>query len=140
MLNGAARNLRAECARQEAAIRKHGIDLCILGIGRNGHVAFNEPGSCSYGITRTVMLKQETMEVNGENFAGGLAPARAITIGLRTIRENSRQILLLASGKRKAKAVSASLQSRDFLRWPAVALKPHKNFMVIADREAASGI
>jgi glucosamine-6-phosphate deaminase len=137
LLNGAARNLRAECARHESAIKKQGVDLCILGIGRNGHVAFNEPGSCSYGITRTVLLKQETRKVNGGNFASGLAPAKAITIGLGTIRENSRQVLLLASGKNKAKAVSASLQSKDFLRWPAVALMPHRNFVFVVDRAAA---
>ncbi len=140
LLNGTARNLRAECARHEAAIKKQGIDLCILGIGRNGHIAFNEPGSCSYGITRTVLLKQETRKVNGKNFAGGLAPAKAITIGLRTIRGNSRQILLLASGKQKAKAVKAMLHEKDFLRWPAVTLRWHKNVAVIADRVAAGSL
>ncbi|MCX6799030.1 MAG: PfkB family carbohydrate kinase, partial [Candidatus Diapherotrites archaeon] len=67
LLNGAARNLRAECAKHEAAIRRFGIDLCILGIGRNGHVAFNEPGACSYSITRMAMIKPETRKVNGKN-------------------------------------------------------------------------
>ena len=139
LLNGTAKNLRAECARHEAAIRKHGIDLCILGIGQNGHVAFNEPGCCSYGITRMVLLKPETRKVNGSGFPEGLAPAKALTVGLRTIRENSRKILLLAAGRHKKKAVSSTLKGRDFLRWPAVALKPHRNFMIITDKAAFGG-
>ncbi len=138
LLNGAARNLKMECAKHEAAIRRQGIDLCILGIGRNGHVAFNEPGSCPYGSTRVVRLKQQTRKVNGKNFTSGLAPAKAITIGLRTIRENSKAVLLLAGGKHKSKAIAATLHSKDFLRWPAVALKPHKNFVFVADKEAAA--
>jgi|GEM_PF-131205 len=138
LLNGAAANLRAECAKHEAAITKKGIDLCLLGIGRNGHIAFNEPGSCSYGITRTVMLMPETRKANGAGFTEKLAPAKALTVGLRTIRENSGKILLLASGRQKTKAISGMLKSNDFLRWPAVALKRHRNFMIVADRAAVS--
>ncbi|MBN2067430.1 MAG: 6-phosphogluconolactonase [Candidatus Diapherotrites archaeon] len=138
LLNGSATNLRAVCARHEAAIRKNGIDLCILGIAPNGHIGFNEPGSCPYSVTRTVALRPATRKKNAKYFPGGKVPHKALTIGLRTMRENSAQIMLLASGKSKAKAVSASLHSKDFLKWPAVSLRPHKNFLFVVDKAAAT--
>jgi len=140
LLDGAAKDLKREAKRHEAAIRRIGIDLCILGIAPNGHVAFNEPGCCSYSITRTVMLRPETRAKERKNFSGRQVPKKALTIGLKTIRENSGKILLLASGKNKANAISFSLKSKDFMKWPAVALRPHRNFMVIADKAAAKGV
>jgi glucosamine-6-phosphate deaminase len=135
LLNGASRNLKKECADHEAAIRKRGIDLCILGIGRNGHIGFNEPGSMPGSTTRIVELKNETRRINGRHFPGRLAPPRAITIGLKTIM-NSRQILLLAHGKRKAKAVRAAITGRNNKKWPAASLRPHKNVTMVLDRAA----
>ncbi len=137
LLDGSVKNLKKEAAKYETVIGRKGIDLCILGIGENGHVAFNEPGSCSYGLTRLVKLKHHTRKVNGGCFSENIAPLKAITVGLKTIRENSAEILLLASGKHKRKAVLNTLKSKDFMKWPAVALKPHKNFMVIADKAVA---
>jgi len=140
LLNGSAKNLRAMAARHEAAIKRHGIDLCILGIAPNGHVGFNEPGSCPYDITRAVVLRPATRKKNAKYFSGRDVPKKAVTIGLRTMRENSRQIMLLASGKKKARAIRASLRSKDFMRWPAVALKPHHNFLFVVDRAAAKDV
>ncbi|MCX6799280.1 MAG: glucosamine-6-phosphate deaminase, partial [Candidatus Diapherotrites archaeon] len=94
--------------------------------------------SSAGSITRVAVIAPETRRVNGKNFGGSLAPQKALTIGLRTIRENSGRVLLLADRKYKAKAVAATLQSRDFMRWPAVALRQHKNFTVVADRPAAA--
>ncbi len=136
LLNGLAHNLKRECARHEAAIKRQGIDLCILGIGRNGHVAFNEPGSSPNSITRVVKLKPQTKRVNGKNFSSGLAPARALTIGLRTIRDNSRAVILLASGKNKRQAVKCMLKSKDTLKCPAATLRSHYNTTVLVDRAA----
>ncbi len=140
LLDGAAKNLGREAAKHEAAIRKKGVDLCILGIAPNGHLAFNEPGSCPYSITRIVKLREATRRKNRVDFPGRAVPKKGITVGMRTIRDNSRKIILIASGKGKAKAVSASLRSKDFVRWPTVALRSHKNFMFIVDRAAAKGI
>lgn len=137
LLDGAAKNLKAEATKHEASIQRKGVDLCILGIAPNGHVGFNEPGCCPYSITRVVRLKNATRKKNAKDFSGRLVPKKAITVGIRTIRENSKKILLLASGKSKARAVRASLKSRDFMLWPAVSLKQHKNFMFIVDRAAA---
>lgn len=136
LLNGLSKKLRGECRRHEAAIKRLGIDLCILGIGRNGHIAFNEPGSCAWGITRVVKLKPQTRKVNGKNFSSGLAPKRALTIGLGTIRYNSRAVILLASGKNKGLAVKCMLKSKDALKCPAATLRSHYNVTVLVDRAA----
>jgi glucosamine-6-phosphate deaminase len=137
LLDGAAGDLKVECARHEAAIKKKGIDLFILGIGRNGHVAFNEPGSGEHSATCVVNLSRQTRRVNGKGFPKGLAPERALTVGLGTIRENSGNILLLASGGHKKGAVSALLAGGNPAKCPAAALRTHKNFMVVADGAAA---
>lgn len=136
LLGGTSKSPKAECERHENAIRAKGIDLCILGIGRNGHIAFNEPGSCPYSVTRAVRLKPETRRVNGKGFPSGLAPSSALTAGIKTIL-GSDAILVLASGASKKKAVSAMLDSKDFLKWPAANLQRHRNVMVVLDRAAA---
>ena len=136
LLNGLSRNLQGECRRHEAAIKRRGIDLCILGIGRNGHVAFNEPGSSPNSVTRIVKLKPQTRKVNGKNFSSGRAPERALTIGLKTIKANSRQILLIANGKHKAKAIAATLKGKSSLKWPAAVLQSHSNMVVLVDKAA----
>ncbi len=138
LFDGSAKNLKRETAKHEAVIGRKGIDLCILGIGQNGHVAFNEPGSFTYGVTRLVKLKQQTRKINGKSFSENIAPPKAITVGLKTIRDNSAKILLLASGKPKRKAILNTLKSNDFMKWPAVALKQHKNFMIVADKAAGN--
>ncbi len=137
LLNGAAKSLGRECKRHEAAIKRHGIGLCILGIGRNGHVAFNEPGSSSTSLTRVVKLKKETRKVNGESFSDGLAPEKALTVGLKTIRANSKKILVLASGKHKAEAIAGTLKQGKAKKWPAASLKSHKNLVFVVDKAAA---
>ncbi|MDP6670342.1 MAG: PfkB family carbohydrate kinase [archaeon] len=138
LLNSLSRNLRGKCKRHEAAIKRRGIDLCILGVGRNGHVAFNEPGSSENSITRVVKLKPQTRKVNGKNFSSGLAPERALTIGLKTIRVNSMQILMLASGKNKRQAVKCMLKGKSVSRCPAATLQSHRNVAVLVDKAAVA--
>jgi len=140
LLDGAAKNLKAEAAKHEDAIRRKGVDLCILGIAPNGHIGFNEPGCCPYSITRVVKLKQATRRKNRADFPGSPVPKKGITVGVRTMRDNSNKIILIASGKGKASAVASSLQSKDSMKWPAAALRPHKNFMFIVDKAAASKV
>ncbi len=137
LLNGSAREPEAECSRHERAIQRHGIGLCILGIGRNGHVAFNEPGSPHDSDTRVVRLTDQTREVNGSGFASGMAPPMAMTVGLGTIIDNSRSILLLASGKSKSKAIRDMIKSGKSKKSPAMALLVHPDVTVITDKQAA---
>ena len=126
MLNGAAKNLKKECAKHEAAVRRHGIDLCVLGIAPNGHVGFNEPGSSPGSVTRVVRLRPETVKKNAGYFPGVDVPKKGVTMGLGTIRDNSRRILLLASGKHKAGAIRKMIFTKDVSRCPAAILKTYR--------------
>ncbi len=134
---GAAPEPEAECERYEAAIRDAGgADLCVLGIGRNGHIGFNEPGAPLSSRTRVVRLSESTREVNAVDFEGGLAPESAITVGMTTILE-SRTALLLASGANKAAAVAAAIDGKVSEAVPASALRRHGRATFIIERVAA---
>lgn len=139
--DGCAPDLLAECARYEAAVTAAGpIDLLILGLGRNGHIGFNEPGSPLDSATRVVELSAETRRVNQRHFpADEAVPARAITMGIGTILKAQR-ILLLASGVEKAAALSAALSGPLTPAVPASALQLHQNVTVLVDAAAAHGL
>ena len=129
--NGAAPDLDAECARYEQAIEDAGgLTLTFLGLGSNGHIAFNEPGTPWSARTRVVELTESTRAANAALFAGGEVPRQAITMGIATILE-SRRIVLLASGERKRAAIArlrGGERSHDF---PASALHAHPDVTVL---------
>jgi len=127
----------AKCGRYEDAIRNAGgIDLLIVGIGSNGHIAFNEPGSSFESRTRVVTLAPETIENAKRHFPGDAdIPMSAITIGIRTILD-ARRILLLASGSGKAEAVERTLRDPVSESVPASALRLHPDVIAILDESA----
>lgn len=128
----------AECKRYEGMMAEAGgVDLCVLGIGRNGHIGFNEPGAPFDSRTRIVKLAETTRLVNAGDFEGAKAPERAITVGMRTIFE-SREILLLASGANKADAVAAAAGGEVSEAVPASMLQAHPRTTFVVDQEAAS--
>jgi glucosamine-6-phosphate deaminase len=135
---GSAPDPEAECERYEAAMAEAGgVDLCVLGIGRNGHIGFNEPGAPFDSRTRVVRLAESTRRVNAGDFEGGRVPEKAITVGMRTIFE-SREILLLASGANKARAVAVAAGGEVSEAVPASMLRRHPDATFLLDREAAS--
>lgn len=134
---GAAPDPEAECQRYEAAMREAGgVDLCVLGIGRNGHIGFNEPGAPFDSRTRVVRLAESTRLVNAADFEEKCAPERAITVGMQTIFE-CRQALLLASGSNKARAVKAATEGTVTEEVPASILSQHPDVTFLLDRDAA---
>jgi glucosamine-6-phosphate deaminase len=139
--NGMAHNLAAEAARYEALITDAGgIDLQLLGIGANGHIGFNEPGSDFASRTRVVKLDDATRLANAGNFPDRIsAPERAITMGIATILE-ARQIVLLATGADKAAAMAAAIDGPLTRYCPASALRLHGNVHVVCDQAAASAL
>ncbi len=138
--DGSAPDPEAECERYEAAIREAGgVDLCVLGIGRNGHIGFNEPGAPFGSRTRVVRLAESTRRVNAADFEGNRAPERAITIGMATIFE-AREVLLLASGANKAGAVAAAVEGEISESVPASSLRRHPDATFLFDAEAASSL
>lgn len=138
--DGAAPDPAAECERYEAAIREAGgIDLCVLGIGRNGHIGFNEPGARFDSRTRVVRLSESTRKVSATDFEADRAPERAITVGMATICE-AREVLLLASGTNKAGAVAAAVEGEVAESVPASMLKRHPKTSLFLDQDAGSGL
>ena len=125
------------CGKYETTIRgAGGIDLLIAGVGTNGHIAFNEPGSTLDSRTRIVELADSTRANMQAVFKGGEIPTQAVTIGLGTILE-ARKILVLATGKTKQKALAGLLQGPVTTENPISAVRLHKHVTVIADEEAS---
>jgi len=136
--DGLAADPDAEAAAYEDAIRAAGgIDLQVLGIGHNGHIGFNEPGTPADSRTHAVAITERTRQANARFFDSiHDVPTRAITMGIRTIME-SREILLLANGADKAEIVAAALRGPVTPENPASFLQPHPCFTVILDATAA---
>lgn len=136
--DGAATVPEEECERYERMIREAGgVDLCVLGIGRNGHIGFNEPGASFASRTRVVQLAESTRKVNATDFEDDRSPECAISVGMATISE-ARKVLLLASGENKARAVAAALEGEVSEEVPASALRNHPDAQFLVDRDAAS--
>ncbi|MBN7795057.1 glucosamine-6-phosphate deaminase [Parahaliea mediterranea] len=129
----------AACEDYERAIvDAGGIDIQLLGIGRNGHIGFNEPTSCLASRTRVKTLTRETIDDNARFFrAGEPQPHMAITMGIGTIME-SRLVVLLATGESKAAAVKAMVEGPVSAWCPASILQMHPATVVLVDEDAAS--
>lgn len=123
----------------EALIKESGgIDLQLLGLGINGHVGFNEPGSTKSSRTRVIALTQETLNANRDQFTDKI-PTHALSMGIGTILE-SKELLMLVTGKAKADVVKYILNHHDDPKCPATYLKSHPHFTLVLDPEAASKI
>jgi len=131
----------AACRRFESTLAGlGGVDLQLLGIGRNGHIAFNEPGSALDSRTRPVTLTASTRAANAPAFpSADDVPARALTQGIGTILE-ARRLVLLATGPAKAGAVARALEGPVDDAVPASALQRHPDVVVVLDRAAAAGL
>lgn len=141
VLNGKAVNPMLECdAYERKILATGGVDLWVLGIGGNGHIAFNEPGSTVDSRTRIVSLTQSTIDANSDGrFFKRAAdvPRCALTTGIGTIRE-ARRIVLLATGAKKAPAIAAAVNGAFTPDCPASLLQDHPDCLFIVDKEAAS--
>ncbi len=138
--DGTVPDVEAYCQWYEERIKKFGgIDLQILGIGRDGHIGFNEPGSSLGSRTRIKTLAKETIEDNARFFGGDITkvPRQAITMGVGTIME-AKVLLLLASGKNKAEAVKKTVEGPITAMVPASIMQLHPKAIIVLDEEAAS--
>ncbi len=137
--DGLHNDFSASCIISEEKIKKcGGIDLQILGIGENGHIGFNEPTSSLSSRTRVKTLSAQTIASNGRFFdQGETQPELSITMGIGTIME-SKKILLLATGEQKKQAVAHLVEGPVSAFHPASILQMHKNAMIIIDESAAS--
>ncbi|MGL4183670.1 MAG: glucosamine-6-phosphate deaminase [Metamycoplasmataceae bacterium] len=119
-------------------LKAGGIDLQLLGIGVNGHIGFNEPGSLENSLTRVVDLTEETIEVNAKKFFDGdisLVPHQAISMGLKSIMQ-AKKIILMALGKSKTETIKKLLTCKKFdINFPASILASHPNVTIVYDKE-----
>ncbi len=138
--DGLAKDIKAECARYEDLIRDcGGVDLQLLGIGRSGHIGFNEPLSALRSRTRDKALTPETIAQNAPMFGGDptRVPRRAITMGVGTILDSGR-CLVLATGPAKADIVARAVEGPITSSITASALQLHERCTVIVDEAAAA--
>lgn len=135
--NGMAEDLSAECERYSVAVKEHPADIQILGIGANGHIAFNEPYTKPEEPTHIALLTARTRADNAAAFKDpSLVPQYALTMGIDEIL-TAKRILLLAMGENKAQAIYDMVMGRDDTSCPAAALRRHPDVTVVLDREAA---
>jgi glucosamine-6-phosphate deaminase len=128
-----------ECRSYEEAIKAAGgIELFMGGIGSDGHIAFNEPGSSLNSRTRVMALTAETRTANARFFDGDIAkvPARALTVGIGTVMD-AREVLILVSGRQKARALQAAVEGAVSHWCPLSCLQMHPGAIIVCDDEAA---
>jgi glucosamine-6-phosphate deaminase len=138
MLNGLAPDSEAECLSYEEAIKKAGgIELFLGGMGSDGHLAFNEPGSSLCSRTRVKTLTRETRIANARFFGGDAerVPSTALTVGVGTVMD-AREVLILVSGCQKARALRAVVEEGINHMWTLSCLQMHPRAIIVCDKEA----
>ena len=142
ILNGNAADPQAECAEYEERIRKAGgIDLFLGGVGENGHLAFNEPYTSLQSRTHVQTLTHDTLVVNSRFFDNDVnkVPKQAMSVGIATVLD-AREVVILALGPKKAKAVQNCVEGTVNHVWPITSLQTHPCGIMVCDDEAASEI
>lgn len=135
--DGTAKDEKAECLRYDALLEELPRDIQLLGLGSNGHIAFNEPGTSFGSGTHVVTLAESTIKDNARLFEDIFeVPRKAYTMGIKQIMQ-AKKILILASGANKAEAVYKMVKGEVTEQVPASVLQLHPNCILIADRAAA---
>jgi len=138
ILNGNAEDLAAECANYEKMIAEAGgIDLFIGGIGPDGHIAFNEPGSSLSSKTRVKTLTTDTIIANSRFFDNDInkVPKLALTVGVGTVMA-AREVMILVNGHHKARALQAAIEGSVNHMWTISALQMHEHGIIVCDEPA----
>ncbi|GHV78786.1 glucosamine-6-phosphate deaminase [Spirochaetia bacterium] len=138
VLNGLADNLDAECERYEQKIKSlGGIELFLGGMGEDGHIAFNEPGSSLGSRTRIKTLTPETRVINSRFFDGDInkVPTTALTVGVGTIMD-AREVVIIVGGRRKARALAAAIEGSVTHMWTLSCLQMHPKAIIVCDEDA----
>ena len=138
ILNGNAEDLEAECARYEAKIKRYGgIDLFMGGIGPDGHIAFNEPGSSLQSRTRQKTLTTDTIIANCRFFDNNvdLVPKTALTVGVGTVMD-AKQVMIMVNGHNKARALRHGVEEAVNHMWTISCLQQHPHAIIVCDEDA----
>ncbi len=138
--DGSTDNPEEFCENYDKKIESYGIDLMLLGIGKNGHIGFNEPDDQLITGTHVTQLTESTIDANSRFFsADEQIPTSAISMGMVSIIKNSRSILLIANGKGKHDAIESLKDNKINPQIPATLLKVHPDVTIICDKEAYFG-
>ncbi|MHC4740601.1 MAG: glucosamine-6-phosphate deaminase [Planctomycetota bacterium] len=140
ILNGNAPDLEAECARYEEKIRSlGGVKLFLGGIGPDGHIAFNEPGSSLSSRTRVKTLTYDTMVANSRFFDNDVnkVPKTALTVGVGTVMD-AEEVIIIVNGHNKARAVQHAVEEGINHMWTVSCLQMHREGIIVCDDEAAA--
>ncbi|KZT04269.1 Glucosamine/galactosamine-6-phosphate isomerase [Laetiporus sulphureus 93-53] len=140
ILNGNAKDLIAECNAYEAKIKAYGgIELFLGGIGEDGHIAFNEPGSSLASRTRIKTLAYDTILANARFFNNDIAavPRMALTVGVATVLD-AREVIVVVTGQRKALALSKAIEEGINHLWTLSALQMHPWALIVVDEDATA--
>jgi glucosamine-6-phosphate deaminase len=138
ILDGNAKDLAAECDRYEKKIKLlGGIELFVGGIGPDGHIAFNEPGSSLASLTRVKTLTQDTIIANSRFFSGDVnkVPKTALTVGVGTVM-NAGEVLIIVNGHNKARALRHAIEEGVNHLWTVSALQLHPKGIIVCDEDA----
>ena len=138
ILNGNAPDLEAECIAYEEKIKRAGgIELFLGGIGPDGHIAFNEPGSSLASRTRVKTLAYDTIVANSRFFGGDIAkvPRMALTVGVQTVLD-AREVVIIITGSHKALALQKCIEGGVNHMWTLSSLQMHPHAMIVADDDA----
>lgn len=138
ILNGMTKNYAKECEDYEAAIKRcGGINLFLGGVGSDGHIAFNEPGSSLSSRTRVKTLTSETIKANSRFFDNDISkvPSTALTVGVGTITD-AQEVLILATGANKARALHHAVEGSINHMWTISILQMHQHAMIVCDEDA----
>ncbi len=138
---GETDNPEEECAKYEEELQKYTIDIQVLGIGSDGHIAFNEPGTPFDSLTHVMELEEQTRRDNARFFDDNidLVPTHAVTMGLASIMR-AKKIIMIATGANKADAVYDMIKGQKSTDCPASILQDHDDVTIILDKEAATRI
>jgi len=138
ILNGNAPGLEAECAAYEEKIKKvGGVNLFVGGIGPDGHIAFNEPGSSLSSRTRLISLTYDTIVANSRFFGGDInkVPKTALTVGVGTVMD-AKEVLIIVNGHNKARALRHAIEGGVNHMWTVSALQMHPRGIIVCDEQA----
>ena len=140
ILDGMTKNYVKECQDYEDAIKNYGkIHLFLGGVGSDGHIAFNEPGSSLSSRTRVKTLTQETVNANSRFFEGDVTkvPTTALTAGIGTIMD-AEEVMIMATGQNKARAIHHAIEGSINHMWPVSILQMHQHGFIVCDDDATN--
>ncbi len=134
-----AKNGEAECKKMNKLIAANGIDLMVVGVGMNGHIGFNEPGTSIDSVAHVATLDETTITVGQKYFSENVSIRKGFTVGLQQVMD-AEKLLMLANGNMKAPVIKTAVEQAVTADFPASLIQIHKNGTLMIDHEAASDL